>query len=112
MNAAEITDKLGLHSLRQRAWVSHFFTFFLFSTCANSASSYSTSSLPAPPPEMVCMRVLSGSPQPFARPVISRGFYRRSLAKTLISIHISLCSHCHVLDRAFSSSLYAMRFRL
>lgn len=22
MNAAEITDKLGLHSLRQRAWVS------------------------------------------------------------------------------------------
>lgn len=23
MNAAEITDKLGLHSLRQRAWVSH-----------------------------------------------------------------------------------------
>ena len=24
MNAAEITDKLGLHSLRQRAWVSSF----------------------------------------------------------------------------------------
>ncbi len=23
MNAAEITDKLGLHSLRQRAWVCH-----------------------------------------------------------------------------------------
>ena len=23
MNAAEITDKLGLHSLRQRAWVGH-----------------------------------------------------------------------------------------
>jgi hypothetical protein len=23
MNAAEITDKLGLHSLRQRAWVSN-----------------------------------------------------------------------------------------
>jgi len=23
MNAAEITDKLGLHSLRQRAWVSY-----------------------------------------------------------------------------------------
>jgi hypothetical protein len=22
MNAAEVTDKLGLHSLRQRAWVS------------------------------------------------------------------------------------------
>ena len=26
MNAAEITDKLGLHSLRQRAWVSIFNT--------------------------------------------------------------------------------------
>ena len=25
MNAAEITDKLGLHSLRQRAWVSILF---------------------------------------------------------------------------------------
>jgi hypothetical protein len=23
MNAAEVTDKLGLHSLRQRAWVSY-----------------------------------------------------------------------------------------
>lgn len=30
MNAAEITDKLGLHSLRQRAWVS--------SACAASAT--------------------------------------------------------------------------
>lgn len=26
MNAAEITDKLGLHSLRQRAWVSVLYT--------------------------------------------------------------------------------------
>ena len=26
MNAAEITDKLGLHSLRQRAWVCRHFT--------------------------------------------------------------------------------------
>lgn len=25
MNAAEITDKLGLHSLRNRAWVCFFF---------------------------------------------------------------------------------------
>ena len=47
MNAAEITDKLGLHSLRQRAWVSLFACLFdvLFSdtylqyiqsTCATS----------------------------------------------------------------------------
>ena len=26
MNAAEITDKLGLHSLRQRAWVCYYRT--------------------------------------------------------------------------------------
>ena len=29
MNAAEITDKLGLHSLRQRAWVSYSFLSWL-----------------------------------------------------------------------------------
>jgi len=28
MNAAEITDKLGLHSLRNRAWVCFFLFFF------------------------------------------------------------------------------------
>ena len=27
MNAAEITDKLGLHSLRQRAWVRYLVIF-------------------------------------------------------------------------------------
>lgn len=31
MNAAEITDKLGLHSLRQRAWVSTLNLNFLMS---------------------------------------------------------------------------------
>ncbi len=47
MNAAEITDKLGLHSLRQRAWVCHgpkllvwrlltVFCSTLQSTCATS----------------------------------------------------------------------------
>jgi ADP-ribosylation factor protein 1 len=46
MNAAEITDKLGLHSLRQRAWVWDSHDFFLCrhanidqyiqSTCATS----------------------------------------------------------------------------
>ena len=30
MNAAEITDKLGLHSLRQRAWVSTCQNLYLF----------------------------------------------------------------------------------
>lgn len=45
MNAAEITDKLGLHSLRQRAWVRFFILLWLYmlttiqyiqSTCATS----------------------------------------------------------------------------
>ena len=47
MNAAEITDKLGLHSLRQRAWVSPKSSFcqwppsnknlqYIQSTCATS----------------------------------------------------------------------------
>ena len=46
MNAAEITDKLGLHSLRQRAWVSSsherraeallILSQYIQSTCATS----------------------------------------------------------------------------
>ena len=46
MNAAEITDKLGLHSLRQRAWVSDILdsqhcprltlSQYIQSTCATS----------------------------------------------------------------------------
>ena len=44
MNAAEITDKLGLHSLRQRAWVSEILAStygahmsqYIQSTCATS----------------------------------------------------------------------------
>ena len=45
MNAAEITDKLGLHSLRQRAWVRFLRTLdsaatnslqYIQSTCATS----------------------------------------------------------------------------
>ena len=45
MNAAEITDKLGLHSLRQRAWVSFIIYWakifsnlkqYIQSTCATS----------------------------------------------------------------------------
>lgn len=53
MNAAEITDKLGLHSLRQRGWVriapclgsrfwhvmittTNFWTQYIQSTCATS----------------------------------------------------------------------------
>jgi hypothetical protein len=58
MNAAEITDKLGLHSLRQRAWVN--------TTASPSVTELklmitSTFNLPARLPVMVCTRVSSGS---------------------------------------------------
>jgi hypothetical protein len=60
MNAAEITDKLGLHSLRQRAWVC------LPSQCVLTYVDppnigCSTSNPLALPPVMVSMRVSSGS---------------------------------------------------
>lgn len=57
MNAAEITDKLGLHSLRQRAWVS-----ILNKNIEDIMLMVSsTSNPPVLPPEMVCMKVWSGS---------------------------------------------------
>ena len=57
MNAAEITDKLGLHSLRQRAWV-----YPLPSVKAiGKANDYtSTSNQLALHPGMVSMRVWNG----------------------------------------------------
>ena len=57
MNAAEITDKLGLHSLRQRAWVSR-----LVSTALSMFSNtcYSISNRLVLPPAMVCMKDWNG----------------------------------------------------
>jgi len=63
MNAAEITDKLGLHSLRQRAWVSHDMSLNL----DKGSSLDSTSSQLALHPEMVYTKVLSGSATPSRR---------------------------------------------
>lgn len=57
MNAAEITDKLGLHSLRQRAWVCKV-NSLACDTLANRC--HSISNLPAPPLEMVYMKVWNG----------------------------------------------------
>jgi len=57
MNAAEITDKLGLHSLRQRAWVR---CSFLPLGGPPPDSHYSTSSRLALPRVTVCTKVLSG----------------------------------------------------
>nr|XP_036585627.1 ADP-ribosylation factor [Colletotrichum truncatum]KAF6795678.1 ADP-ribosylation factor [Colletotrichum truncatum] len=71
MNAAEITDKLGLHSLRQRAWVRP--RFILASRWRDQTNLLdSTSSPPAPPLVMVFTRVSSGLPLPCARRVTSK----------------------------------------
>lgn len=67
MNAAEITDKLGLHSLRQRAWVS-----LLYLKSVHILISGSTFNLLALPPVMVFMRVLSGSATRSERPATLR----------------------------------------
>ena len=55
MNAAEITDKLGLHSLRQRAWVS-----VLLGIGGLELTVYSTFNLLVLPPVMVSTKVSNG----------------------------------------------------
>jgi hypothetical protein len=68
MNAAEITDKLGLHSLRQRAWVR-----LMIHKCQIMLTvPSSTSNPPVLPPEMVFMKGWNGLHSPSARPVISK----------------------------------------
>lgn len=67
MNAAEITDKLGLHSLRQRAWVSTYLMNLRILLILPS-----TFNPPVLPPEMVFMKVWSGSQALFERLVISK----------------------------------------
>jgi small GTP-binding protein len=64
MNAAEVTDKLGLHSLRQRAWVSP----IPFEKAGLEADDYSSFNPPALPPATVSMKVSSGSRLPSRRP--------------------------------------------
>jgi len=69
MNAAEITDKLGLHSLRQRAWV----CAFLHQVPRPKLIYHiSTSNQRAPLPETVSTRVSNGSATPSARPATLR----------------------------------------
>jgi GTPase SAR1 family protein len=88
MNAAEITDKLGLHSLRQRAWVrfhpSHSITQFacdIISMSTLLTFSNSTSSPLAPPLVTVSTKVSSGSATLSARPATSRGRVNISAAR-------------------------------
>lgn len=69
MNAAEITDKLGLHSLRQRAWVRTFFGAKPESLLTISCSTFNPL---APPLAMVSMKVLNGSATLSARLAIPR----------------------------------------
>lgn len=68
MNAAEITDKLGLHSLRQRAWVSYLDK----KVERHLLIIYSTFNPPVLHPEMVFMKVWSGSHKLSERLVISK----------------------------------------
>ncbi|KAG8421356.1 Arf GTPase arf1, variant 2 [Metarhizium acridum] len=77
MNAAEITDKLGLHSLRQRAWVRPQSNLKLVNRSLILASN-STSSPLVPRLVTVCTRVLSGSPPPSVRPATSRHHLREA----------------------------------
>jgi hypothetical protein len=70
MNAAEITDKLGLHSLRQRAWVRHPISHTDKQSRANSSTS--TSNPPALRPVTVSTKVSNGSATPSARLVTTR----------------------------------------
>ena len=72
MNAAEITDKLGLHSLRQRAWVRLVYNALEFMMYSLLTSSHSTSSRLALPPVTVFTRVWSGSATPSARLATSK----------------------------------------
>lgn len=60
MNAAEITDKLGLHSLRQRAWVRFPIAKYFFRLCHTLNNYGSTFNQHAPHPEMVSMKVWNG----------------------------------------------------
>ena len=55
MNAAEITDKLGLHSLRQRAWVSR-----IARAKEVPSDNHSIFNLPALPPVMVSTKASNG----------------------------------------------------
>jgi hypothetical protein len=71
MNAAEITDKLGLHSLRQRAWVS--IGRWFRDALANQATSISNRL--APLPETVCTRASNGSATPCVRQATTRIVY-------------------------------------
>lgn len=60
MNAAEITDKLGLHSLRQRVWVRFLLlraSFRLYHTLNNHGSTFNQHALH---PEMVFTRDWNG----------------------------------------------------
>ena len=73
MNAAEITDKLGLHSLRQRAWVSYTESFDV----AHLLTCFSISNPPVPPLVTVFTKALNGSATHSERRVTTRLIPRR-----------------------------------
>lgn len=73
MNTAEITDELGLYSLRHHAWVSMF--LHIHSTYNAADNPPSTSNPPAPHLETVFTKVSNGSATRCARPATPRGLF-------------------------------------
>lgn len=59
MNAAEITDKLGLHGLRQRTWFIQARALTSFPR-ADQLTKPHLNRLPAPPVAMASMKALNG----------------------------------------------------
>ena len=87
MNAAEITDKLGLHSLRQRAWVCISIIRGHHNTQAANTRC-STSNRPARRPVTVSTRVSSGSATRSARPATTRSLHTKPNANARIALNL------------------------
>lgn len=84
MNAAEITDKLGLHGLRQRTW--YIQVSFAYVSMDASCSYTSFYRLLVLPPVMVFTKVLNGWPPT-----------SRSGRKRVLLLASTLIKHCYTL---------------
>ena len=60
MSAAEVTEKLGLQSLRQRNWYIQVLALVLLAPAAADAAPFVSARPPAPHPAKACMRVWIG----------------------------------------------------
>jgi hypothetical protein len=93
MNAAEITEKLGLHSLRQRAWVCYRIRILTHGR-RHADGICSTFNPLALPLVMVSTRVLSGSRTPSASLVTPKKIWTDIASeKADLLSHASLHGH-------------------